>query len=104
MQGLSLDLRLQRVSAAVKSTARGIGSHEQAKRQALEQLRAHLRQEGNEKQHDAVCKDRKDCGQRCSGSACAREFAEHDCEHAATGCREALSEDAATFAVFNGPE
>src|SRR5215471_10966764 len=53
---------------------------------------------------DAICKDRKDCSQSCSGSVCAREFAEHDCEHADTGCRTALSQDAATFAVFNGPE
>src|SRR5215472_10059353 len=104
MQGLSLDLWLRRVSAAVESTARGIGSHEQAKRQALDEFRTHLRQEGNEREHDAVYKDRKDCGQSCSGSACAREFAEHDCEHAGTGCREALSEDAVTFAVFNGPQ
>src|SRR5215470_1486969 len=103
MQGLSLDLGLQWVSATVESTA-GISSHAQAKRRALEQLRTLLWQEGNEEEHDAICKDRKDCSQSRGGNACAREFAEHDCEHAGTGCREALSEDAATFAVFNGAE
>jgi len=35
------------------------------------------------------CKRSKRLQQSCSGSACAREFAEHDCEHAGTGGREA---------------
>src|SRR5260221_12976401 len=76
----------------------------QAKHRALSSWGHTFGQEGNEKEHDAICKDRKDCSQSCSGSACAREFAEHDCEHAGTGGREALSEDAATFAVFNETE
>src|SRR5580700_9414873 len=54
-------------SARPHGLNRGIGSHEQAKRRALSSCGHILRQEGNEKEHDAICKDRKDCSQSCSG-------------------------------------
>ena len=60
MTGLSLDFRLQQVSAAALARPhglnRGIGSHGQAKRQALSSC-GHIFAERNENEHDAICKD-----------------------------------------------
>ena len=95
-------IRVAAASARPHGLNRGIGSQGQAKRRALSSY-GNILAERNENEHDAICKDRKNCSQSCSESACPREFAEHGCEHTGTGCREALSDDAPTFAVFNGP-